>query len=126
MATTGVERRAHRARQEAHTRYTSLRHHCTVEKLRAGFESLEAQQAIGGDGITKARYGQDLEANLQGRHDRRHQMSYRPQPVRRVEIPKDDGRTRPLGISGVEDKIGQEMVRRVLDALYEPGFMDTA
>ena len=79
MATTGVERRAHRARQEPHTRYTSLMHHCTVENLRACFESLDAQKAIGVDGITKAMYGQDLEANLQGLHDRLHQMSYRPQ-----------------------------------------------
>ena len=126
MATTGVERRAHRARQEPHTRYTSLMHHCTVENLRACFESLDAQKAIGVDGITKAMYGQDLEANLQGLHDRLHQMSYRPQPVRRVEIPKEDGRTRPLGISCVEDKIVQEMTRRVLDAIYEPVFLDTS
>jgi retron-type reverse transcriptase len=125
MAITGVERIASRARQEPQTRYTSLLHHFTVDNLRACFESLEAQKAIGVDGVTQAMYGQDLEANLQALHRRLPQMSYRPKPVRRVEIPKEDGSTRPLGISCVEDKIVQEMARRVLNAIYEPVFLDT-
>ena len=54
-------------------------------------------------------YGQHLEANLQALHEKLHRMAYRPQPVRRVEIPKDDGSMRPLGISCTEDKIVQEM-----------------
>ena len=124
--TTGVERIAHRARQAPQTRYTSLMHHFTVDNLRACFESLDAKKAVGVDGVTKAMYGQDLEANLQDLHRRLHRMAYRPKPVRRVEIPKEDGRTRPLGISGVEDNIVQEMVRRLLEAIYEPGFCETS
>jgi RNA-directed DNA polymerase len=124
--TTGVERIAHRARQEPQTRYTSLMHHFTVDNLRACFESLDAKKAVGVDGVTKAMYGQDLETNLQDLHRRLHQMAYRPKPVRRVEIPKEDGSTRPLGISCVEDKIVQEMVRRLLEAIYEPVFIDTS
>ena len=53
-------------------------------------------------------------------------MSYRPHPVRRVEIPKEDGTTRPLGISCTEDKIVQEMARRILEAIYEPVFLETS
>lgn len=101
-------------------------HHFTVDNLRACFESLDAKRASGVDGITKAMYGQGLEANLQDLHDRLHQMSYRPKPVRRVEIPKDDGSTRPLGISCLEDKIVQEMARRIMAAIYEPVFIDTS
>ena len=123
---TGVERRAHRARQAPQTRYTSLMHHFTVDNLRACFKSLDGKKAIGVDGVTKAMYGQNLEANLQALHQKLHQMSYRPQPVRRVEIPKADGRTRPLGISCLEDKIVQEMARRILDAIYEPVCIDTS
>ena len=115
MTNTGVERIANRARQEPQTRYTSLMHHFSVDNLRACFESLDGKKAIGVDGVTKAMYGQNLEANLQDLYGRLHRMSYRPQPVRRVEIPKDDGSTRPLGISCLEDKIVQEMARRVLE-----------
>ena len=71
-------------------------------------------------------YAQNLEGNLQDVHCRLHQMSYRPQPVRRVEIPKDDGSTRPLGISCLEDKIVREMARRILEAVYEPVFIETS
>jgi RNA-directed DNA polymerase len=93
MATTGVERIAQRARQEPHTRYTSLMPHFTVDNLRACFESLDGKKATGVDGVTKAMYGQHLEDNLQALHQKLHQMAYRPQPVRRVEIPKDNGGT---------------------------------
>ena len=124
MATTGVERIAQRARQEPHTRYTSLMHHFTVANLRACFESLDGKKATGVDGVTKARYGQHLEGNLQALHQKLHQRAYRPQPVRRVEMPKDNGGTRPLGISGLEDKIVQAMARRILEAIYEPGLLD--
>jgi RNA-directed DNA polymerase len=126
MATTGVERIANRARQEPPTRYTSLMHHYTVANLRACFESLDAKKATGVDGVSKAMYGQNLEANLQALHQKLCQMSYRPKPVRRVEIPKEDGSTRPLGISCIEDKIVQEMTRRILEAIYEPLFIDTS
>src|SRR5918999_5421760 len=123
---TGVARIAKRARQEPQTRYTSLMHHFTVDNLRACFEALDGTRAPGVDGVTKARYGQNLEANLQALHQKLHRMSYRPQPVRRVEIPKADGTLRPLGIRGIEDKIVQEMTRRLLDAIYEPVFLDTS
>jgi group II intron reverse transcriptase/maturase len=99
-------------------------HHVTGDNLRACFEALDGTKAPGVDGITKALYGQHLEANLRALHQKLHQRSYRPQPVRRVEIPKADGTMRPLGISCIEDKIVQEMTRRLLDAIYEPVFLD--
>ena len=101
-------------------------HHFTVEHLRACFEALDGTKAPGIDGVTKAVYGEHLEDNLQVLYQKLRQMAYRPQPVRRVEIPKQDGTTRPLGISGTEDKIVQERTRRILAAIYEPGFSETS
>ena len=125
-ATTGVEWIAQQARRAPQTRYTALMHHFTVNNLRACFTALDGTKAPGVDGVTKAMYAQDVEANLQALHRHLHQMSYRPQPVRRVEIPKEDGTTRPLGISCTEDKIVQEMARRILEAIYEPLFLETS
>ena len=101
-------------------------HHYTVENLRECFQSLDATKAPGVDRVTKAAYGEHLEDNLRELHQRLRQMSYRPQPVRRVEILKEDGTMRPLGISCVEDKIVQEMTRRILEAIYEPVFLKTS
>jgi RNA-directed DNA polymerase len=126
MATTGVERIAPRARQEPHTRYTSLMHHFTVGNLRAGVASLAGKNATGVDGVTKALYGQPLEDNRQALHRKLPQRVYRPQPVRRVEMPKDNGGTRPLGSSCLEDQIVQAMARRILEALSEPVLLDTS
>jgi retron-type reverse transcriptase len=101
-------------------------HHFTVDTLRACFVALDGTKAPGVDGIPKAMYGERLEETLQALHRKLHQMSYRPQPVRQVEIPKEDGRMRPLGISCTEDKIVQELARRILEAIYEPVFLDTS
>src|ERR671914_472184 len=75
-ATTGVERIASRARREPQTRSTSLMHHFTVDNLRACFEALDGTRAPGVDGVTKARYGEHLEDNLQALHQQLRQMAY--------------------------------------------------
>ncbi len=125
-AIPGVERLAQRARSQPESSFSALMHHFSVENLRVCFESLDGKKAVGIDGVTKEQYGEELEDNLQRLHQRLHQMSYRPQVVRRVEIPKEDGSTRPLGISCIEDKIIQAMTRRILEAIYEPTFLDTS
>src|SRR5882724_10401229 len=121
-ATTGVESIARRARRQSGATYTALMPHFTVDNLRACFEALDGTKAPAVDGVTKAMYGEHLEANLQELHQKLHQRSYRPQPVRRVEIPKEDGTMRPLGISCTEDKIVQELTKRILESMYEPVF----
>jgi group II intron reverse transcriptase/maturase len=107
-------------------RYTARMHHVTVDNLRACCAALDGTKAPGVDGVTKAMYAPHLEANLQALHRQLHQRSYRPQPVRRVESAQEDGTMRPLGIRGTEDKIVQELTKRILASSYEPVFLDTS
>ena len=74
--------------------------------------------------MTVEAYEQTLEANLRDLCDRIHSGRYRPQPVRRRNIPKADGGKRPLGLPTLEDKIVQSTVAEVLSAIYEVDFLD--
>ncbi len=113
-----------RARQEPEGRFHSLAHLIDVPALETAYRRIRKDAAVGVDGVTKEDYGQDLAANLQDLHQRLKTMRYRHQPIRRVHIPKDGGRTRPIGISALEDKIVQGAVRDVLEAIYEQDFRD--
>jgi RNA-directed DNA polymerase len=111
------------AEQQKGARFTTLLHHIyAIDTLRAAFYELERDAAPGVDGQTWAHYSQDLEANLAELSDRVGRGTYRPQPVRRVYIPKRDGKQRPIGVMAVEDKIVQRATVAVLNAVYEPEF----
>jgi RNA-directed DNA polymerase len=85
--------------QKKGVRFTALLHHIyAIDTLRAAFYDLERDAAPGVDGETWQHYGEDLEAHLADISDRLRRGAYRPQPVRRVYIPKPDGKQRPLGI----------------------------
>lgn len=64
---------------------------------------MDGGKAVGIDGITKEEYGADLEENLNDLVRRLKQKAYKPKPARRVEIPKGDGKSRPLSIYCYED-----------------------
>jgi RNA-directed DNA polymerase len=106
--------------------FECLMHHIDYARLMDNFDRLDPNKAIGIDGITKQEYGKNLEANLEDLLDRMKRMAYIPQPVKEVLIEKDGqpGKFRPLGISGLEDKIVQGAFRQVLEAIYEPIFLD--
>jgi RNA-directed DNA polymerase len=78
--------------------------------------------AAGVDGQSIAEFEENLKANLYKLWNRMASGSYFPPPVRRVEIPKSDGRTRPLGIPTVADRIAQMVVTRFLQPDLEPQF----
>src|SRR5712675_1145954 len=87
------------------------------------FKRVKANQgAAGVDGQSIAEFEANLSGNLYKLWNRLSSGSYFPPPVLRVDIPKADGGTRPLGIPTVADRIGQEVVRRYLEPLLEPVF----
>jgi group II intron reverse transcriptase/maturase len=82
------------------------------------------QGAAGVDGQSIEQFEEDLENNLYRLWNRMCSGSYFPPPVRRVDIPKSDGQTRPLGIPTVSDRIAQMVVQRYLEPVVEPVFHD--
>src|SRR5437660_2578149 len=87
--------------QKKGVRFTALLHHVyAIDTLRAAFYDLERDAAPGVDGETWEHYGEDLEAHLADISDRLRRGAYRPQPVRRVYIPKREGKQqRPIGVA---------------------------
>ena len=85
---------------------------------------MDVTKAVLIDGITKDEYGRTLEENLNALVERLKRKSYKPKPARLVEIPKDNGKLRPLSIYCYEDKLVQEALRRILEAVFEPIFYD--
>lgn len=121
-ACSALDRVREAARRDKGTRFTALLHHVDLARLRKAYWAIRREAAPGVDGVTWAEYGQNLRANLQDLHARVQQGRYRARPSRRVYIPKPDGRSRPLGIATLEDKIVQRAVVEVLNAVYEVDF----
>jgi group II intron reverse transcriptase/maturase len=121
---TDLRRIGERARKEPGLIFTSLYHHVTdVDNLRACYDALPEDRAVGVDGMTKSEYGRHLEENLKDLSERLRRMGYRPQPKRRSYIPKPGSeKGRPLGISCFEDKLVELAVKRVLEPIYETVF----
>jgi RNA-directed DNA polymerase len=120
---TFVERVGQKAKQDKKERFTNLLCHVKVPLLKEAFQRLRRNAAPGIDGVTWAEYGERLDERLHDLEDRIHRGSYHPLPVRRVYIPKGDGRMRPLGIPALEDKLVQQAVRMVLEPIYESMFL---
>lgn len=115
-----------RAERDASVTFNNLYTLLTVELLQQAFRQLKRDKAPGTDGQTVDQYAEHLEINLQDLARRLHRQSYRPQPSLRRDIPKGNGKTRPLGIACVEDKIVQRAVVMILERIYEVDFCDTS
>ena len=94
------------------------------ELLWYAFGKLKRDKAPGVDGVTVDQYEAALQNNLHDLLTRLHRGSYQPQPSLRHDIPKGDGKTRPLGIACVEDKIVQRAVVFILERIYEIDFCE--
>ena len=123
-APRALERVRQAAGKDKKLRFTALLHHIySLDTLRMAYFSLKKEAAPGVDGETWRHYGEELERNLQDLSERLKRGAYRAKPVRRVFIPKADGRQRPLGVPTLEDKIVQRAAVEVLNAIYETDFL---
>ena len=113
-----------RATEDKSFKFTSLAHLLNEESLKESFYMLKKNRAPGVDEVTYEEYEKYLNTNVQKLVKRMKAQKYYPQPVRRAYIPKDEGKTRPLGIPALEDKIVQMGVTRILNAIFEPNFLD--
>jgi group II intron reverse transcriptase/maturase len=124
----GVSTARDRIRQAAKTdkgrRFTTLLHHVyDIGTLREAYFGLKRDAAAGVDGETWRAYGEQLEEHLVDLSERVRRGAYRAKPVRRVHIPKPDGRQRPLGVTTLEDKLVQRALVMVLNCIYEVDFL---
>lgn len=122
-ALTSLQWIGQHAKEKPEEKLTNLLGHIKAPLLKEAYRRLRRQAAPGVDGVTWAEYGERLDERLLDLQDRVHRGSYHPQPVRRVLIPKGDGKTRPLGIPALEDKIVQQAARMVLEPIYEAQFI---
>lgn len=121
---TKLERISQLSTENPEMVFTSIGHLINKELLKECHEKMDGDKAVGIDGVTKEEYGRNLEENLDKLVEQLKKKSYKPQPARRVEIPKGNGKTRPLSIYCYEDKLVQEALRRVLEAVFEPHFCE--
>jgi group II intron reverse transcriptase/maturase len=123
MMETKLIRIAEIAKEKPKDVFTSLYHLLNTKLLTQCHNELAGNKARGIDGVTKLEYSTNLEENIQSLVERLKKHSYKPQAVRRVYIPKGDGKKkRPLGIPAYEDKIVQSGLNKILQAIYEPSF----
>ena len=124
MVETKLERISQLSKQNPDMVFTSVGHLINEEMLMECHKDMDGDKAVGIDGVTKEMYGDNLEENVKALVERLKRKSYKPQPARRVEVPKDNGKTRPLNIYCYEDKLVQEALKRILEAAFEPHFYD--
>ncbi|CBZ03901.1 group II intron reverse transcriptase/maturase [Clostridium botulinum] len=121
---TKLERIAEISANTRKPKFTSLYHHINEEMLKQCHKELDGNKAVGIDRVTKVEYGANLEENISGLVIRLKNKSYKPLPVLRVFISKGNGKMRPLGIAAYEDKFVQLAIKKILEAIYEPRFLE--
>lgn len=102
----------------------NLIHFVNKERLKEQHRKQQNNKASGIDKVTKDEYGMNLEENLENLINRMKKFSYKPLPVRRIFIPKANGKLRPLGIPAYEDKLVQGIMADILNEIYESKFLD--
>jgi RNA-directed DNA polymerase len=122
--TTKLEGIGRKAKFMPATVFNNIWHVIDMDLLRECYRLQDGSKAIGIDDVTKKKYGENLDANLAELYARLQRNAYKPRPSRVVEIPKEDGSTRPLAITCFEDKIVQMACSKILSKIYEPLFLE--
>jgi RNA-directed DNA polymerase len=120
---TDINRITELAKEDPKRQFSSIAHLITVEKLKEAFRSLRKDASAGIDGVTYEQYETNVEENIRQLHQRLKDGKYRAQPLRRVYIPKEDGKQRPISIPALEDKLVQKAVVDLMNAIYEQDFL---
>lgn len=121
---TKLTRIAELAKRRPRVKLQTLIHALDEKSLKAAHSALVAARATGIDAVTKEEYDEKLQENVDNLLERMKRQAYKPQPVKRVYIPKGDGKKRPLGIPAYEDKIVQKVLNEILTVIYEVEFLD--
>jgi len=121
---TKLDRLSELAKEDPKRRFFSIAHLITPEALYAAFRGLRKDASAGVDGVTHEEYQKDAERNIRRLHQRLKDGRYQAQPLRRVYIPKESGKQRPISIPALEDKIVQKATVEVLNAIYEQDFLN--
>ena len=121
---TKLRRITEMSKEDAKIEFTSLYHLLNKELLFMCHEELDKNKAVGIDGVNKAMYEEKLDENLKNLVSRLKNKAYKPQASLRIQIPKDNGKTRPLGIASYEDKLVQLALKKIIEAVYEPRFLE--
>lgn len=113
------------AQEDSARRFYSIAHFLTPRALYEAFKELRKDASAGVDGVRYQDYRRELGRNLQDLWERVRSGRYRAQPLRRVYIPKEDGKSeRPISIPTLEDKIVQGATVHLLNAIFEVDFLD--
>ena len=121
---TQNDRLSELAREDPKKQFFSIAHLITPEALYAAFRNLRKKASAGVDGVTYQIYEKDAARKIQQLHERLKEGKYRAQPLRRIYIPKENGKERPISIPSLEDKIVQKATGEVLNAIYEQDFLE--
>lgn len=116
-----------KAKAEPRLKFTSLTHLLNTRYLQQCYQLLKKRKTAGVDGRTKESYTQaEIHEAIETTIQLMKGKEYRPQPVRRAYIAKGNGKKRGLGIPTVIDKVIQMGITRILEAIYEPTFLDVS
>jgi len=121
---TDNNRIAELAKADPKRQFHSIAHLITIAKLEEAFRSLRKNASAGIDGVTYEQYETNVEEKIRQLRRRLKEGKYQAQPLRRVYIPKEDGKQRPISIPVLEDKIVQKALVDLLNAIYEQDFLD--